>query len=147
MSVNSLTSARMRACINKNSTIELALRKALWKAGYRYRANYAKLPGKPDVAFTKLKIAIFCDGEFWHGKDWDRRKHDFKANKQFWIDKIERNMQRDEEVNEKLEALGWLVIRFWESDIKKRLDECVTIVKASVISRLDDKSNRVEPMT
>ncbi|MBO0934740.1 very short patch repair endonuclease [Fibrella aquatilis] len=129
------TSDRMRACKSKNSSIELALRRALWAEGYRYRINYAKLPGKPDIVLSKPKIVIFCDGEFWHGKDWERRKHDFKANKEFWISKVERTMQRDIETTEKLQTLGWMVLRFWESDINKRLQYCLTTIRNAIESR------------
>lgn len=130
----------MRACKSKNSSIELALRRALWSAGYRYRTNYTKLPGRPDIVFLKAKIAVFCDGDFWHGKDWEYRQHDFRANKQFWVEKIERTMQRDKEKTSQLEALGWLVLRFWESDINKRMDQCLFTIRNAIASRLSKPS-------
>ncbi len=113
---------------NKDSQIELRLRKALWHSGLRYRKNVRNVFGCPDVVFKKLKIAIFCDSEFWHGYNWEVRKNDFKSHQEFWIPKIERNMARDKEVNEKLQSEGWTVLRFYGRDIKKNLDECVKIV-------------------
>lgn len=105
----------------KDSKIEVALRHALWAKGYRYRKNYHLLPGKPDIALTKNKIAIFCDGEFFHGKDWEVLKPRLEKsnNSDYWIKKILRNKERDDEVNKKLLFMGWTVIRFWGSDIKK----------------------------
>ena len=117
---------------NKDSAIELKLRKALWHAGLRYRKNVRSVFGCPDVVFKGLKIAVFCDSEFWHGYDWENRKHDFKSHQEFWIPKIERNMARDREVNEKLRADGWTVLRFFGREIKKNVDECVKIVVETV---------------
>ena len=114
---------------NKNSQIELLLRKALWEKGLRYRKNVKGVYGHPDIAFIGKKIAIFCDSEFWHGYDWENRKHDFKVRQEFWIPKIERNIERDKEVNEKLEQDGWTVLRFWGKEIKKNLDQCVEIIE------------------
>ncbi|SHH07765.1 very short patch repair endonuclease [Flagellimonas flava] len=109
----------------KNTKPELAFRKALWASGYRYRIDYKKLIGKPDIVLKKYKTAIFIDGEFWHGHNWEERKHKIKTNREFWIPKIERNIQRDEEVNEALLAMGYTIFRFWERDIKKDLDTCL----------------------
>ncbi|WP_343486968.1 very short patch repair endonuclease [Allomuricauda sp. d1] len=109
----------------KNTKPELAFRKALWAAGYRYRIDYKKLIGKPDILLKKYKTAIFIDGEFWHGHNWSVRKHKIKSNREFWIPKIERNMQRDREVNKGLSELGYTVFRFWESEVKKNLDGCL----------------------
>ena len=117
-----------------NTQIEVLLRKALWHKGYRYRKNYKKLPGKPDIAFTKYKIAIFCDGEFFHGKDWEVLKPRLEKsnNSEFWISKISRNRERDDEVNKQLLFFGWTVIRFWGDDIKKNLDECVRVIEEAI---------------
>lgn len=106
---------------SNNTKIELLLRKELWKKGYRYRKNYKELPGKPDIALTKYKIAIFCDGEFFHGKDWEALKLRLEksTNSEFWINKIARNRKRDDEINKKLYSMGWIVLRFWGNDIKK----------------------------
>ena len=111
---------------------EILLRKALWQKGYRYRKNYDKLPGKPDIALTKYKIAIFCDGEVFHGKDWASQKLKVlkSNNSDYWISKIERNMERDRENEQALIVMGWTVIRFWSKDIIANTDECVrTIVE------------------
>ncbi len=109
----------------KNTKPELAFRKALWEAGYRYRIDYKKLIGKPDIALKKYKTVIFIDGEFWHGYNWEERKDKVKTNREFWIAKIERNIQRDEEVNEALDEMGYKVFRFWETEVKKNLDACL----------------------
>ena len=115
---------------SKDTKIEVLLRKALWNKGYRYRKNYDKLPGNPDIVITKYKIAIFCDGEFFHGKDWEVLKPRLEKsnNSEFWISKISRNREHDDEVNKKLLFEGWTVIRFWGNDIKKRTSECADIV-------------------
>ncbi len=118
----------------KDTKIELMLRKALWEKGFRYRKNYTEIPGKPDVVLTKYKIAIFCDGEFFHGKDWELLKPRLEKsnNGEFWIKKISRNRERDEEINRQLEFLGWKVIRFWGTDIKKNLEGCIRVVEEAV---------------
>ena len=118
----------------KDTDIEIQLRKALWHKGYRYRKNCRDLPGKPDIVLTKYKIAIFCDGEFFHGKDWEVLKPRLERgnNSEFWIKKITRNIERDDEVNKQLLFLGWTVIRFWGKDIKKNVDECVNVVEEAI---------------
>lgn len=117
---------------NKDSDIELLLRKELWKRGLRYRKNVKDILGKPDIALKKYKIAVFCDSEFWHGYDWENRKYDFKTNKEFWYKKIERNIERDKEVTSRLEKEGWLVIRFWGKDIKSNLLDCADKIEKAV---------------
>lgn len=116
---------------SKDTSIELLLRKRLWAEGIRYRKNYKVLPGKPDIAITKHKIAVFCDSEFFHGKDWDMKRERLSASSKggYWIPKIERNMAHDEEVNKALNFLGWHVIRFWGKEIKKDPDSCVQAIK------------------
>lgn len=118
----------------KDTKIEIMLRKALWNKGYHYRKNYKGLPGSPDIVFTKYKIAIFCDGEFFHGKDWEVLKPRLQNsnNSEFWISKISRNRERDEEVNKNLLFEGWTVIRFWGNDIKKNVDECVKVIEECI---------------
>lgn len=116
----------------KNTKPELAFRKALWAAGYRYRINYKKLIGKPDIVLNRYKTIIFIDGEFWHGYNWQERKDKIKTNREFWIPKIERNIQRDKEVNAALENLGYTIFRFWETDVKKNLDTCLQKVISSL---------------
>lgn len=119
---------------SKDSVIEKKLRKALWDRGYRYRKNYKDLPGKPDIVLTKYKIAIFCDGEFFHGKDWKILKPRLEKsnNSEFWKRKIKRNMERDEEVNKQLLFLGWTVIRFLGKDIMKNTEECIRVVEEAI---------------
>ena len=119
----------MQAVKNKDSHIEIMLRSALWQKGYRYRKNYSKLEGKPDMVLLKYKIAIFCESEFWHGYNWQIRKNDIKSNKDFWIKKIEGNIQRDKNVNKILKAQGWKVLRFWGNEIKKNLGTCVSKIE------------------
>lgn len=125
----------MQRVKNKDSEIELSLRKALWSMGLRYRKNVKSVFGHPDIAFIGKKIAVFCDSEFWHGYDWERRKNDFKVRQDFWLPKIERNMERDREVNEKLEAEGWIVIRFWGKEIKSDVNACAEKIKKAVEER------------
>ena len=124
----------MQRIRSKDSEIEILLRRALWKKGYRYRKNYKELPGKPDIVLTKYKIAIFCDGEFFHGKDWEVLKPRLEKsnNSKFWIGKISRNRERDDIINKQLLFMGWTVIRFWGNDIKKHLDECVQVIDETV---------------
>ncbi|WP_411893209.1 very short patch repair endonuclease [Winogradskyella sp. A2] len=112
----------------KNTKPELLFRKALWRKGVRYRINSKQLPGKPDISIKKYKLAIFIDGEYWHGYDWDERKPKLKTNRRFWIPKIERNMQRDLEVNQKLNELGFTVFRFWAHEVKDNLNICINDV-------------------
>lgn len=114
----------MQAVKNKDSQIELMLRKELWNRGLRYRKNSNKVFGHPDIVFIGKKIAVFCDSEFWHGYDWENKKDEIKSRRDFWIPKIERNIQRDNEVNEKLREDGWMVLRFWGNEIKKNLESC-----------------------
>lgn len=118
----------MQAIKSKDTTIELMLRKALWREGIRYRKNYKQLPGKPDIVITKYRIAVFCDSDYWHGYDWENRQARIKSNREYWIPKIERNMERDRQVNIQLVATGWIVLRFWETQIRKDLSGCVNDV-------------------
>lgn len=126
--------------IKSNDTkIEVLLRKTLWQKGYRYRKNYKELPGKLDIVLTKYKIVIFCDGEFFHGKDWEVLKPRLEKsnNSEFWINKISRNVERDDEINKKLLFMGQTVIRFWGNDIKKHTDECVRVVEETVFDLMN----------
>jgi DNA mismatch endonuclease (patch repair protein) len=114
----------MASVKSKNTRPELALRKALWRQGLRFRVNYKILPGKPDIVFTKTKIAVFCDGDYWHGHNWALRgmknlEEELAHYSEFWANKIRRNIQRDKEVNRQLTALGWKILRIWESEINK----------------------------
>ncbi len=125
----------MQAVKNKDSQIELLLRKELWCRGIRYRKNSTKIFGKPDIVFIGKKVAVFCDSEFWHGYNWEERKKDFKSHQEFWIPKIERNIQRDKEVTAKLEFEGWTVLRFWGNEIKKNTAQCADIIEKAVHSK------------
>lgn len=121
----------MRHIRSKDTSIEIKLRNALWHEGIKYRKNYIKIPGKPDIAITKYRIAVFCDSSFWHGRDFYTKKP-VDTNYEYWDKKIRRNMERDQEVNQQLKALGWTVLRFWDVDINKHLDECVKTVKETI---------------
>lgn len=118
----------------KDTRIEVLLRKALWNKGIKYHKNCRDLPGKPDIVITRYKIAIFCDGEFFHGKDWEvlRPRLEKGNNSEYWISKISRNRERDDEVNKQLLYQGWTVIRFWGSDIKKHTEDCVRVVEETI---------------
>lgn len=122
---------------SKDTTIEITLRKALWKKGYRYRKNYKKLPGKPDIVLTKYKIAIFCDSEFFHGKDWEIKRPKLlnSNNPEYWILKIERNMERDRQNEKQLLFLGWTIIRFWGKEILKDTDACVRVIEEVIFEK------------
>jgi DNA mismatch endonuclease Vsr len=128
----------MQAVKSTGSKIETALAKELWSIGYRYRKNDKKIFGKPDLSMKRYKIAIFVDSEFWHGKEWAKRKKDHKSNQDFWLKKIERNIDRDKEVNEYLLKTGWNVLRFWGKDITKNLRNCTD----KVISAIDESKRQ-----
>lgn len=121
----SLTMSHIKS---SNTRIEIILRKALWHRGYRYRKNYKALPGSPDIAVTKYKIAIFCDSEFFHGYHWEIKKQKLGTNREYWIKKIERNMERDREADLKLIAIGWVPIHFWGQDIMRKTSECIEAI-------------------
>ncbi|MDR2043406.1 MAG: very short patch repair endonuclease [Clostridium sp.] len=118
----------------KDTSIEMALRKALWGKGYRYRKNAKNLPGSPDIALTKYKIAVFCDSEFFHGKDWEVLKPRLAGgnNGEYWVEKIRKNIRRDAENDKKLLFLGWTVIHFWGKDILARTEECVKVIEEAI---------------
>ena len=116
----SRTMSRIRSIDTKP---EVALRKKLWAKGYRYRKNYKGLPGTPDIVFLKEKVAVFVDGEFWHGYNWKEKKKKIKSNSNYWIPKIERNIKRDKEITKKLEGSGWLVIRLWAREVTENVDK------------------------
>ena len=125
-------SYNMRQVKNKGSKIEVILCKELWSRGIRYRKNVKTVFGCPDLAFKRNKVAVFCDSEFWHGYDWENRKKEFKSHQEFWIPKIERNIQRDKEVTEQLTNQGWTVIRFWGKEIKQDVSKCVDIIQKAI---------------
>ncbi|MBR0380913.1 MAG: very short patch repair endonuclease [Eubacterium sp.] len=130
----SVVSNNMKKIRSKDTSIELKLRKALWHKGYRYRKNYGLLPGSPDIVLTKYKIAIFCDSEFFHGKDWEILKLRLEKGKNpdYWIKKITRNINRDWENDRKLLFLGYTVIHFWGQDIIKHTDDCILAIEEAI---------------
>ena len=134
-----------------DTKIEVLLRKHLWKKGIRYRKNYALLPGKPDIVISKYRIAILCDSEFFHGKDWEVLKPRLEKgnNSKYWVAKISRNRERDDEINKKLLFMGWTVIRFWGKDIKKNTDECVRVIEETIfdLKIRNDESNYINEIT
>lgn len=133
---------------SKDTKIEVMLRKALWKKGYRYRKNARNLPGKPDIVLAKHKIVIFCDSEFFHGKNWAILKPQLQRgnNSEYWITKISRNMERDDEVNKKLLFAGWTVIRFWGKEIERDLDQCIAIIEETIFNNMimDSQYDEIE---
>ncbi len=137
-----LTKQQRSKCMShirsKDTSIEVLLRRALWHKGYRYRKHYKLLPGKPDIVLTKHRIVVFCDSEFWHGKEWGTLKARLLKGKnaEYWIKKIERNMNRDAEINQKLFQMDWTVIRFWGEEIRKDTDKCVQIIEEAIVENL-----------
>lgn len=126
-------SKNMRAVKNKGSKEEVLMAKALWQLGYRYRKNNKTVFGKPDLTFKKYKLAVFVDSEFFHGKDWEIKKHEIKSNQEFWYKKIERNIERDKEVTHHLQKEGWTVLRFWSKQIKTNLDNCINQIVSKIL--------------
>lgn len=122
----------MQAIRSSGTLIEIKLAKALWHKGYRYRKNCKNIIGKPDIVLRKYKIAIFCDSEFWHGKDFDKTIRRISTNKKFWKLKIKRNIERDFLVTQKLQNEGWAVLRFWAEDINKNLSDCLLTIEKSI---------------
>nr|WP_314897912.1 very short patch repair endonuclease [uncultured Flavobacterium sp.] len=133
-------SKTMSAIRSTNTKAEVRLAKALWHLGYRYRKNNKSIFGTPDLTLKKLKIAIFVDSEFFHGKDWETQKDRVKTNPEYWQKKIERNIQRDLEVSNYLESQNWKVLRFWSVEIEKNLEDCVAKIQSEIISRQNQKS-------
>ena len=114
----------------KDTKPEIILRKYLWSKGLRYRKNYKALPGRPDIAITTSKVAIFCDSEFFHGKDWDKQRSKIEngSNSDYWVKKICRNIERDKQKDKQLNEMGWTVIHFWSKDIEKSPENCYQII-------------------
>ena len=128
-------SRNMKSNKGKDTNPELLLRKELWRRGLRYRKNYKELYGKPDIVFLGARIAVFVDGKMWHGYDWEHQKDDFKSRRDYWIPKIERNIEHDYDVTQELIALDWLVMRFWDFEIKKNLQECADKIERAYNNR------------
>lgn len=144
--MDKLTPEQRKKCMQSNKSTgtkpELVLAKAMWAVGLRYRKNSGSIFGKPDFSFKKYKVAVFVDGEFWHGKDWEQKKAEIKGNREFWIAKIERNIRRDMEVTGRLKAEGWTVLRFWSNDVVKNTICCAEKVKEIVQARGIDLQKR-----
>ena len=134
-------SKRMASVKLKRNSVEEKLAKLLWQKGYRYRLNYKKLPGSPDIAITKNCIAIFVDGEFWHGKDFDIKKEKIKSNKAYWCEKIQENISRDNRNDNLLRQMGWIPLHFWSKDVNNNIDEVISTIE-DIIELQDD--NRLE---
>ena len=128
----SYTMSRIRG---KDTSIEVKLRKALYEKGCRYRCNSKYIFGHPDISFKGVKVVVFCDSEFWHGKDFEENEKKIQSNRDYWIPKIKRNIERDKEVNEKLTQEGYLIFRYWGGEIQKNLDKCVTKILEGLSSR------------
>ena len=128
-----LTPEQRRRCMQANRSTgtkpERMLARELWRRGYRYRKNVRSVPGTPDICFKSRKVAVFVDGDFWHGRDWERARQRIKSNREFWYAKIERNMARDLRTDQRLQARGWRVLRFWASEVMKHLSECADRVE------------------
>lgn len=122
----------------KNGDAEMLLAKKLWHLGYRYRKNDKRLPGSPDIAISKYHIAIFVDGEFWHGKDWDVRKERLQRNREYWIEKIEENIARDIRVDKELCSMGWTPIHFWSKDVLKDTEGCISDILELIIESYEE---------
>lgn len=125
----------MTAVKSKGTKIEVLLQKELWHRGLRYRKNVKNIYGKPDIAFIGKKIAVFCDSEFFHGFDWEIRSKEIKSNREFWIPKIEKNIQRDKDVTDKLKKDGWFVLRFWGNEIKNDVSGCADKIESVIRSK------------
>lgn len=138
VNVSDKTKKTMSHIKQNNTSIEVTLRKALWKKGFRYRKNYKALPGAPDIVLTKYKIVIFCDSEFFHGENWEVLKSRLEKgnNPEYWVNKIQENMKRDWDVNKQLLFMGWTVIHFWGKDILKRTDECIKVIEETIFDNM-----------
>ena len=134
------TRKRMSRVRLKGGKAEQLLAKALWRKGYRYRKNDKHLPGSPDIAILKHRIAVFVDGEFWHGQNWQTRKERLQRNREYWIEKIEENMARDRRNDQLLQYMGWTAIHFWEKEVLKRTEDCVAMIEETILAGLIDRA-------
>ena len=128
-------SKRMSKIKAKRNKPETILAKALWHKGYRYRLNHKTVFGTPDIVLTKYDIAIFVDGEFWHGYKWDEKKDKIKRNRDYWVQKIEENIARDNRVDEELVSMDWIPIHFWSRNIRKDIDGCIQVISDCVLEQ------------
>ena len=140
------TRKRMSKIKLKGGKAETLLAKALWQQGYRYRKNDRRLPGSPDIAILKHHIAIFVDGEFWHGKDWETRKGRLKRNREYWIEKIEENIARDLRNDQLLMQAGWTPIHFWEKEVTKDLPACIAEIEEVLLAQMVEHADDLEPI-
>ena len=138
------TSKRMSKVKLKKGKAEMLLAKALWHKGYRYRLNWKRLPGSPDIAILKYHVAIFVDGEFWHGQDWENKKHKLNRNKEYWVEKIEENISRDQKVDRELRAMDWEPVHFWTKEVEKNLEECVSAIAELIFDRTINNTTDAE---
>ena len=133
------TSKRMSRVHLKQGKAEVLLAKRLWHLGFRYRLNDKRLPGSPDIAVLRYNIAIFVDGEFWHGKDWETRKAKLIRNREYWIEKIEENIARERRDDMRLMQAGWIPVHFWEKEVLKDTDGCIDVVRDLVGQRIEER--------
>lgn len=136
------SSAARGASRKRDTKCEVVLRRCLWASGLRYRVDASDLPGRPDIAFSRARVAVFCDGDFWHGRNWNQRRAKLRggSNPGYWIAKIERNMQRDDECTRTLTGLGWQVVRLWELDILRDPQASAAVVQEAVLRRARSSS-------
>jgi DNA mismatch endonuclease (patch repair protein) len=127
-----------RANRKTDTAHEVLLRRELWRQGLRYRKHVARLPGNPDLVFARARVLVFCDGDFWHGRDWKRLRAQLQRrhNAAYWLAKIARNRQRDRRNTALLQKLGWTVLRFWEADIKKDPAGVARAIRDAVTARV-----------
>ena len=135
------TSKRMASVKLKRGKEEAMLAKELWHRGHRYRLNYKKVPGSPDIAMTKYNIAVFVDGEFWHGKDWNIKKDKLKRNKEYWKEKIEENIARDTRVDAELRQLGWIPLHFWSKQVLGSVEACADEIEEIIEELIHEKED------
>jgi DNA mismatch endonuclease (patch repair protein) len=128
------STAARGASAKTNTRCEIALRRELWRRGLRYRLHVGGLPGRPDVVFPIQRVAVFCDGDFWHGRDLEKRLAKLAAghNAVYWVAKVRRNVERDHQNTRSLEAAGWIVLRFWETDVRRRPEDAADQVAAAL---------------
>lgn len=138
-------SAAARGSSKKTDTAcEVLLRRALWRAGLRFRKDVRSLAGKPDIVFPGARVVVFCDGDFWHGRDWDSRRQKLLTgnNPDYWIAKISRNIDRDRRNTQTLEQQGWKVIRVWEGDILQETSAVAAAIMEVVRERRSPMGER-----
>lgn len=133
------TSETKRRNRSRDTRAEVLLRRELWKRGLRFRLHYTHLPGKPDIIFPRAKLVVFCDGDFWHGRNWKQRRSRLArgANAEYWIPKIQANIRRDRKVSQQLIAAGWKVLRFWETEVLLKPGAAAAAVEREIRNALE----------